>query len=372
MAPEEGGGACVQSNLPLPRLNEVYYWECKMYEKPEATTVAVGLATKPFPSFRLPGWNRFSVGYFSSDGFKSHNHPFTAQSYGPPLAEGDVLGVGYRPRTGAIFFTRNGKKLDEAYVGFTRHNVFPTVGANGAATIHVNLGQAGFVFIEANVKKWGLAPSTGTLAPPPAYGSERGSILLATAAASLAAPAEPSTPRRRRAELHDPTIPAVPSPLRGWGRSSRPTSDRTRSSAETETSSDRSDAVDVIGASSTDDREDDDIPHNPPTPNLLDISLRSLSGRGAESAALSPVQSQDRPSNAEAGPSTLSSLPAAAELRRAAEEEAARRKERKRSRRRRSYDVPPRTPSPEPPEYHPIDQHVRPPSLGPLFTVTSD
>jgi hypothetical protein len=34
------------------------------------------------------------------------------------------------------------------------------------------------VFIEANVKKWGLAPMQGTLAPPPAYGSERGSILL--------------------------------------------------------------------------------------------------------------------------------------------------------------------------------------------------
>ena len=38
--------------------------------------------------------------------------------------------------------------------------------------MHVNLVQAGFVFIKANVKKWGLAPSVGTLAPPPAYGSE--------------------------------------------------------------------------------------------------------------------------------------------------------------------------------------------------------
>ncbi|KAA8568823.1 hypothetical protein EYC84_007806 [Monilinia fructicola] len=33
-------------------------------------------------------------------------------------------------------------------------------------------------FIEANVKKWGLAPMTGSLAPPPPYGSEQGSILL--------------------------------------------------------------------------------------------------------------------------------------------------------------------------------------------------
>jgi Ran-binding protein 9/10 len=55
LALAEGGGACVQSNLPLPRLNETYYWECKMFEKPEATEVAVGLATKPYPSFRLPG-----------------------------------------------------------------------------------------------------------------------------------------------------------------------------------------------------------------------------------------------------------------------------------------------------------------------------
>ena len=44
--------------------------------------------------------------------------------------------------------------------------------------MHVNFGQAGFVFIEANVKKWGLAPMTGSLAPPPPYGSEQGSILL--------------------------------------------------------------------------------------------------------------------------------------------------------------------------------------------------
>jgi hypothetical protein len=34
------------------------------------------------------------------------------------------------------------------------------------------------VFIEANVKKWGLAPASGSLAPPPPYGSEQGSILL--------------------------------------------------------------------------------------------------------------------------------------------------------------------------------------------------
>jgi hypothetical protein len=57
--------------------------------------------------------------------------------------------------------------------------LFPTIGANGPCQVHVNLGQRGFLFIEANVKKWGLAPSQGTLSPPPAYGTERDTVLLA-------------------------------------------------------------------------------------------------------------------------------------------------------------------------------------------------
>jgi len=175
--PDPASSSCVQSNLPLPKLNEVYYWEVKMFDLPETTTVAVGLATKPYPPFRLPGLSRFSIAYHSN-GDKSHNYPFTAAPFGPSLKEGDVLGIGYRPRTGTVFFTRNGRKTDDAYIGLSRWNLFPTIGADGPCSVHVNLGQAGFVFIEANVKKWGLAPSVGTLAPPPAYGSERGSILL--------------------------------------------------------------------------------------------------------------------------------------------------------------------------------------------------
>ena len=149
-----------------------------MFDLPTTTNVAVGLTTKPYPSFRLPGLCRYSVGYHSN-GDKSHNWPFTAISCGLALKEGDVLGVGYRPRTGTVFFTKNGRKMEDAYVEFNNYNLFPTVGADGPCSTHVNFGQSGFVFIEANVKKWGLAPSSGTLAPPPPYGSERGSILLA-------------------------------------------------------------------------------------------------------------------------------------------------------------------------------------------------
>ncbi|KAG6878384.1 hypothetical protein C0993_007566 [Termitomyces sp. T159_Od127] len=222
--PDPASSSCVQSNLPLPKLNEVYYWEVKMFDLPESTAVTVGLATKPYPAFRLPGLSRYSVAYHSN-GDKSHNYPFTAAPFGPALKEGDVLGVGYRPRTGTVFFTRNGRKMEDAFIGLSRWNLFPTIGADGPCSVHVNLGQAGFVFIEANVKKWGLAPSVGTLAPPPAYGSERGSILLdvggrvrATSEGTPQSTSSPSQHRPRRSRnpgsspLHS-TYLSAPSPL---------------------------------------------------------------------------------------------------------------------------------------------------------------
>ncbi|KAL7269481.1 Protein ssh4 [Rhizina undulata] len=167
----------VQSNLPVPKQNEVYYWEAKLYDKPENTLISIGMTTKPYPMFRLPGWHKHSIAY-TSLGQRRHNQPFNGTTYAPSYHQGDVIGVGYRPRTGTIFFTRNGKKLEDVVHGLKSVNLFPTIGANGPCTVHVNFGQMGFVFIEANVKKWGLAPMTGSLAPPPPYGSEQGSILL--------------------------------------------------------------------------------------------------------------------------------------------------------------------------------------------------
>ncbi|KAK3327960.1 concanavalin A-like lectin/glucanase domain-containing protein [Cercophora scortea] len=167
----------VMSNLPVPKQNEVYYWEAKIYDKPETSLISIGMATKPYPLFRLPGFHKCSVAYLSN-GTRRYNQPFTPTPYGPYIVQGDVIGVGYRPRTGTIFFTRNGKKMEDVVHGLKSQNFFPAVGANGPSIVHVNFGQAGFVFIEANVKKWGLAPITGSLAPPPPYGSEQGSILL--------------------------------------------------------------------------------------------------------------------------------------------------------------------------------------------------
>lgn len=125
-----------------------------------------------------------------------------------------MIGVGYRPRTGSIFFTRNGKKLDEVVHNLKSQNFFPTVGANGPCTVHVNFGQMGFVFIEANVKKWGLAPMTGSLAPPPPYGSEQGSILLESGREGSRQQQWEPGHSRTRSGLARIGFPGAPGPIR--------------------------------------------------------------------------------------------------------------------------------------------------------------
>ena len=52
----------VQSNLPVPKQNEVYYWESKIYDKPDSSLISIGMSTKPYPLFRLPGMSAFSLG----------------------------------------------------------------------------------------------------------------------------------------------------------------------------------------------------------------------------------------------------------------------------------------------------------------------
>lgn len=176
------------TNLPIPMANEVYYFEAKIYLKPASETIiSVGLSTKPYPWFRLPGRHPNLVVY-DLDGHRRHNQPFPIISEAPfpALIEGDVVGIGYRVRLGTVFFTRNGKKVKEQKLGGHIRNfkpgsqaqLFPIIGANDMCSVHVNLGQMGFVFIEANVKKWGYAPLEGNGPAPPAYNKFNTDILL--------------------------------------------------------------------------------------------------------------------------------------------------------------------------------------------------
>lgn len=179
--------ASVSTNLPIPRINRVYYCEFKIFELNtqdgsghhlgDNELISFGLSTYPYPYFRLPGKHHHSIAY-ESTGARRFNDSFDLEpklaTLFPRLEKGDVIGVGYRSNSGTVFFTRNGKKLKEESVGghikgWKFKYVYPIVGSNVPCKIHVNFGTYGFVYIEANVKKWGYAKSNGMKLPPPSY-----------------------------------------------------------------------------------------------------------------------------------------------------------------------------------------------------------
>ncbi|SCU90567.1 LAMI_0E02652g1_1 [Lachancea mirantina] len=179
--------ASVMANLPIPRINRIYYCEFKIFELNTAGSgnnqlsdselISFGLCTSPYPYFRLPGRHHHSIAYDSSGGRRFNDSfeqaPELASLF-PRCEKGDVIGIGYRSNSGTVFFTRNGKKLKEKSVGghikgWKLKYLYPIVGANLPCKVHVNFGTHGFVYIEANVKKWGYAKLNGIKLPPPSY-----------------------------------------------------------------------------------------------------------------------------------------------------------------------------------------------------------
>lgn len=66
-----------------------------MIEKlPRDTAVAVGFVGCPYPGFRLPGWNRGSLGVHSDDGRRYCNDSYGGKDFTMPFREGEVVGIG--------------------------------------------------------------------------------------------------------------------------------------------------------------------------------------------------------------------------------------------------------------------------------------
>ncbi|EGV61934.1 Rsp5p-dependent ubiquitination, sorting of cargo proteins at the multivesicular body [Yamadazyma tenuis] len=197
-------------NYSLPVKNRSFsdciYFETKVFEYSNAGNpnahFSIGLVTKPYPAgFRLPGYNNFSIAYESTGNLKI-NKPFPTplqQHWGeqsfynalvlPPLLQSDIVGFGYHVLTGTVFITRNGKKLMDVMKGLFV-DMYPAIGCFSTnAKFQVNLGQLGFVWIEANVKKYGFISTSDYkrirgdrgLASLPQYGTSsslRGDQLL--------------------------------------------------------------------------------------------------------------------------------------------------------------------------------------------------
>ncbi|KAJ4336022.1 hypothetical protein N0V87_005743 [Didymella glomerata] len=130
--------------------------------------IAVGFIAPPYPTFRLPGWQRGSLGVHGDDGRKYVNDTWGGVDFTTAFAPGDTVGIGMTftipknpPSYEAgqqgklmdvdVFFTRNGKKeggwdgneeLDARSEGGTiglkgDFDLFPAIGVFGGVDFEV-------------------------------------------------------------------------------------------------------------------------------------------------------------------------------------------------------------------------------------------
>ncbi|KAI9868208.1 MAG: hypothetical protein M1813_006953 [Trichoglossum hirsutum] len=141
---ERSRDSCLLSILPLySNLNDsplrtgvrkTIYFELRVLSLGRAgaateASLAIGFCAQPQPTWRLPGWERGSLGIHGDDGRRYVNDAFGGKDFTHPFEAGQVVGVGMvfslpdtnnsvqRPQSGGInvevFFTRDGKRDGE-------------------------------------------------------------------------------------------------------------------------------------------------------------------------------------------------------------------------------------------------------------------
>lgn len=112
----------VQAHSPLRtgRRRTVYYEAHVLRESRGEVGLALGFVAPPYPPFRLPGWQRGSLGVHGDDGNRYVNDTFGGKAFTGPFARGETVGLGmdFSPvddRGGRlaveVFFTREGREV---------------------------------------------------------------------------------------------------------------------------------------------------------------------------------------------------------------------------------------------------------------------
>ena len=82
---------------PVPAESFTTYFEIKITKlNPKSGIVALGYFAPPYPSFRLPGWQRSSIGVHGDDGRRYVNDSYGGMDFTKPFKEGEVIGIGMK------------------------------------------------------------------------------------------------------------------------------------------------------------------------------------------------------------------------------------------------------------------------------------
>ncbi|KAJ8066095.1 hypothetical protein OCU04_005186 [Sclerotinia nivalis] len=188
--------SCIISTLPLysvhahsplqTEIGKTIYYEVKISNRYRGEiTLGLGFVAQPYPTFRLPGWHRGSLGVHGDDGHKYVNDLWGGKDFTSKFQAGQTIGIGmtFTPRnvnsppaydsgpaqTTAktpinveIFFTRDGKKNG----GWNLHEEgdsvedLPVTGLEGMHDLYAAVGTFDNVEFEIvfNEREWMYRP----------------------------------------------------------------------------------------------------------------------------------------------------------------------------------------------------------------------
>ncbi|KAF2091311.1 hypothetical protein K490DRAFT_33671 [Saccharata proteae CBS 121410] len=180
--------SCLQTALPLYSAlvdsplrtgsERTVYFELKVlgvgeetFEEAEAG-VAIGFLARPFPEWRLPGWQRGSLGVHGDDGRRYVNDDFGGTDFTTSFRKGETVGLGMRftPPPPAyddgggvgqggmdveIFFTREGKKVEgwDLHEEMDERKEGGVVGLEGEMDLFGAVGVFGAVEVEVVLRR---------------------------------------------------------------------------------------------------------------------------------------------------------------------------------------------------------------------------
>lgn len=99
--------------------SKTVYYEVRILPETKSKEIglAIGYTALPYPSFRLPGWHRGSLGVHGDDGHKYINDRWGGKSFTSPMKKGSTYGLGMKftaDPAGSlgveIFFTKDGRE----------------------------------------------------------------------------------------------------------------------------------------------------------------------------------------------------------------------------------------------------------------------
>jgi SPRY domain len=178
--------ACIISSRPLYSAvahsplktgsAKTIYFEVKISPKNRAeVSLGLGFVAQPYPPFRLPGWERGSLGIHGDDGHRYVNDKYGGKDFTRPFKPGQTLGIGMKfskkdmsylpgrsnapvsttvatPINVEVFFTRDGKRNGgwNIYEELDATQDLPVTGLEGFHDLFAAVGT--FDLVEFEVK----------------------------------------------------------------------------------------------------------------------------------------------------------------------------------------------------------------------------